>query len=84
MAKAKKQTASKAPKKPAKGKAVRVKVGGKTRSVGQKGKTPKPGTKKGDAYCARSAGIKKCKNPPCANAISRKRWKCKGKKSMKK
>ena len=54
-----------AKKKPNKGKAVRVKVDGKTRSVGQKGKTPQPGTKKGDAYCARSAGIKKCKNPPC-------------------
>jgi len=43
----------------------------------------RPGTKKGDAYCARSAGIKKCKNPPCANALSRKKWKCRGKKSMK-
>jgi hypothetical protein len=72
-----------AQKKPAKGKAVRVTVKGKTRSVGQKGKKPAPGTKRGDAYCARSAGIKKCKNPPCANAISRKRWKCRGKKSMK-
>ncbi len=51
---------AKSKKAPAKGKAVRVKVGNKTRSVGQKGK-----------------------NPPCANAISRKRWKCKGKKSMK-
>lgn len=81
MAKAKQSAKSK--KKPAKGKAVRVTVNGKTRSVGQKGKTPKPGTKKGDAYCARSAGIKKCKNPPCPNDISRKRWKCKGKKSMK-
>jgi hypothetical protein len=75
--------AKKTKKKPAKGKAVRVTVKGKTRSVGQKGKTPKPGTKKGDAYCARSAGIKKCKNPPCANDISRKRWKCRGKKSTK-
>ena len=72
-----------ADKKPNKGKAVRVKVSGKTRSVGQAGKKPKPGTKKGDSYCARSAGIKKCKKPPCANDISRKRWKCKGKKSMK-
>ena len=70
-------------KKPNKGKAVRVTKDGKTRSVGQAGKTPKPGTKKGDAYCARSAGIKKCKNPPCPNDISRKRWKCKGKKSTK-
>lgn len=43
----------------------------------------KPGTKKGDAYCARSAKIKKCKNPPCANDLSRKKWKCSGSKSMK-
>jgi hypothetical protein len=35
--------------KPAKGKAVAVKVGGKKRSVGQAGVTPKPGTAKGDA-----------------------------------
>ncbi len=50
-----------------------------------------PGTKRGDSYCARSAGIKKdgkkmdCggkdKNTP--NCLSRKKWKCKGKKSMK-
>ena len=53
------------------------------RSYGKKGAKVKPGTKKGDAYCARSAGIKKCKNPPCANDLSRKRWKCRGKKSMK-
>jgi hypothetical protein len=31
----------------------------------------------------RSAKIKKCKNPPCANALSRKKWKCRGSKSMK-
>ena len=79
----KKKSTKKSTKKPAKGKAVRVTKDGKTRSVGQAGKMPKPGTKKGDAYCARSAGIKKCKNPPCANDISRKRWKCRGKKSMK-
>jgi hypothetical protein len=63
---------------------------GRTRKVsyGQAGKSKsgtdriQPGTKKGDAYCARSAGIKKCKNPPCANDLSRKKWKCRGKKSM--
>jgi hypothetical protein len=48
--------------KPAKGKAVAVVVGGKKRSVGQAGKTPQPGTAKGDSYCARSAKIPKCKN----------------------
>jgi|694.fasta_scaffold01981_8 hypothetical protein len=71
-------------KSPAKGKAVRVTVGGKTRSVGQAGKTPQPGTERGDRYCARSSGIPKCKNPPCPNTISRSRWGCKGKKSYKK
>lgn len=70
-----------AKKEPAKGKAVRVTVNGKTRSVGQAGVTPQPGTARGDAYCARSAGIKKCDNPPCPNDISRKRWGCSGKKS---
>jgi len=68
---------------PNKGKAVEKTVDGKKRSVGQAGKTPAPGTSKGDAYCARSAKIKKCKNPPCANDISRRRWKCRGSKSMK-
>jgi hypothetical protein len=69
--------------KPAKGKAVAVVVGGKKRSVGQAGVTPQPGTKKADSYCARTAKIPKCKNPPCANDISRKRWKCAGTKSRK-
>jgi hypothetical protein len=82
-------------KKPAKGKrfvkVVKNPKTGKTRKVsyGQAGKSKsgkdriQAGTKKGDAYCARSAKIKKCKNPPCANALSRKKWKCKGSKSMK-
>lgn len=68
--------------KPAKGKARVAVVNGKRRSYGQKGASVKPGTKKGDAYCARSAKIKKCKNPPCANDLSRKRWKCRGTRSM--
>lgn len=71
-------------KKPAKGKAKAKIIDGKKRSYGQAGKTPAPGTKKGDAYCARSAGIKKCKNPPCPNDLSRERWNCVGKKSVKK
>ena len=82
-------------KKPAKGKrfvkVVKNPKTGRTRKVsyGQAGKSKngkdriQAGTKKGDAYCARSAKIKKCKNPPCANALSRKKWKCKGSKSMK-
>jgi hypothetical protein len=75
--------------KPSKGKRFAKRVDGKCRSYGQKGKAKgggdriRPGTKKGDAYCARSAKIKKCKNPPCANALSRKKWKCRGSKSMK-
>jgi len=75
--------------KPSKGKRFAKRVDGKCRSFGQAGQAKgggdriRPGTKKGDAYCARSAGIKKCKNPPCANTLSRKKWKCKGKKSMK-
>ena len=75
--------------KPAKGKRFATRVNGKCRSYGQKGQAKgggdrsRPGTKKGDAYCARSAKIKKCKNPPCANDLSRKKWKCRGSKSMK-
>lgn len=74
--------------KPAKGKKSAKRVDGKCRSFGQAGQAKgggpriRPGTKKGDAYCARSLKIKKCKNPPCANALSRKKWKCKGAKSV--
>ena len=74
--------------KPSKGKRFAKRVDGKCRSFGQSGQAKsggdriRPGTKKGDAYCARSAGIKKCKNPPCANTLSRKKWKCRGKKSV--
>ena len=84
--------------KPAKGKA-RVKTytdkkTGRKRKVsyGQAGKANgggprvKPGTSKGDAYCARSAGQAKknpkaAKNPNSPLRLSRKRWKCSGKKS---
>ena len=74
--------------KPSKGKRFAKRVNGKCRSFGQKGKAKKggdrirPGTKKGHAYCARSAKIKKCKNPPCANTLSRKKWKCQGSRSV--
>ena len=77
------------PCKPSKGKRFAKRVDGKCRSYGQSGQAKsggdriRPGTKKGDAYCARSAKIKKCKNPPCANDLSRKKWKCRGSKSMK-
>jgi hypothetical protein len=84
-----KKKKKKKPCKPSKGKRSAKRVNGKCRSFGQAGKAKdggdriRPGTKKGDAYCARSAKIKKCKNPPCANALSRKKWKCRGSKSMK-
>jgi len=63
----------------------------KTVKYGQAGKAAdgkdriRPGTKKGDAYCARSAKIKgDWKNDPNSpNRLSRKKWKCKGSKSMK-
>jgi hypothetical protein len=89
MEEAKKKKKKKKACKPSKGKRFAKRVDGKCRSYGQAGKAKsggdriRPGTKKGDAYCARSAGIKKCKNPPCANTLSRKKWKCRGKKSMK-
>ena len=83
------EEAKKKPCKKAKGKRYVKRVNGRCRSFGQAGQAKgggdriRPGTKKGDAYCARSAKIKKCKNPPCANALSRKKWKCRGSKSMK-
>jgi len=45
----------------------------------------RPGTKKGDAYCARSLKIKGDwkKNPNSPNSLSRKKWKCRGSKSVK-
>ena len=74
--------------KPSKGKRFAKRVNGKCRSFGQKGKAKdggdriRPGTKKAHAYCARSAKIKKCKNPPCANTLSRRKWKCQGSRSV--
>lgn len=60
---------------------------GRTKTVkyGQKGAKVKPGTSKGDAYCARSAKIKGDwkSDPNSPNNLSRKRWKCRGSKSMK-
>ena len=46
-------------------------------------KDPQPeGGSRKDSYCARSAGIKKCKNPDkngdCPNDIARRKWKCSG------
>jgi len=66
---------------------------GRKRTVkfGQAGKAAdggdriRPGTAKGDSYCARSNAIKgdwrSDKNSP--NNLSRRKWKCSGSKSMK-
>ena len=83
--------------KPRRGKArVKVTKSGKRVSYGQAGKAKgggprvKPGTSKGDSYCARSYGIKKRlskkkrNNPNTPNNLSRKRWQCVGKKSRRK
>lgn len=53
---------------------------------GQKGAKVKPGTSKGDAYCARSAAqmkkhSKAAKDPNSPLRLSRSRWKCSGTKS---
>ena len=63
----------------------------KTVKYGQAGKAAdggdriRPGTAKGDAYCARSNAIKgdwrSDKNSP--NQLSRKKWRCRGNKSIK-
>jgi len=57
----------------------------KTVRYGQKGATIKPGTAKGDSYCARSAKIKGDwrSDPNSPNNLSRRKWKCRGSKSMK-
>lgn len=58
-------------------------------SYGAKGYRIAPGTSKGDSYCARSYGIKKGlskdkqNDPNTPNNLSRKKWKCSGKKSTK-
>jgi hypothetical protein len=90
------RTAARNALKPRKGKArVKRTASGKKVSYGQAGQAKgggprvKPGTSKGDSYCARSAGIKrrlpakKRNDPNTPNNLSRKRWKCRGSKSMK-
>jgi len=73
---------------PRKGKArVKTTASGRKVSYGEKGAKVKPGTSKGDSYCARSLGIKKRlskkkqNDPNTPNNLSRKRWKCSGAKS---
>jgi hypothetical protein len=80
--------------KPAKGKRftkIVKTVGGRTRKVsyGQAGNAKdggdriRPGTSKGDAYCARSNKIKGDwrSDPNSPNNLSRRKWKCIGNKS---
>lgn len=81
---------------PAKGKAkVKVTSEGRKVSYGQAGEAKgggprvKPGTGKGDAYCARSAGQmrdnpKAAKDPNSPLRLSREQWKCSGETSRKK
>lgn len=62
----------------------------KTIKYGDSDYTISPGTSRGDSYCARSYGIKqslskeKQNDPNTPNNLSRKKWKCSGKKSKKK
>jgi hypothetical protein len=68
-------------------------LSGRTRKVsyGQAGKAKdggdriRPGTSKGDAYCARSNKIKGDwrSDPNSPNNLSRRKWKCVGNKSRK-
>jgi len=51
------------------------------RKTGSNLKPPQPeGGSRRDSYCARSAGIPKCKNPDkngdCPNDIARRKWNC--------
>ena len=74
---------------------VKVTASGKKVSYGQAGNARgggprvRPGTTKGDSYCARSLGIKrrlskkKQNDPNTPNNLSRKRWNCVGAKSTK-
>ena len=71
-------------------KVVNKKTGrAKVVKYGAKGYTIAPGTTRGDSYCARSYGIKKRlpkekqNDPNTPNNLSRKKWKCVGKKSKK-
>ena len=81
---------------PRKGKAkVKVTSSGRRVSYGQAGNARgggprvRPGTSKGDSYCALSLAInkwlsdKKINDPNTPNNLSRKRWKCSGAKSTK-
>ena len=63
-------------------KAVPVSGKGKSYHFGAKGYFARPGTPKGNNYCARSSGIKSKKISP--NTFARMLWNCQGKISLKK
>jgi hypothetical protein len=65
-------------------KAVPVSGEGSSIHFGAKGYFAKPGTSKGDNYCARSSGIKSSKKGATPNDLARMLWNCRGKKSLKK
>ena len=71
-------------------KVIRTKSGKKKIiRYGAKGYRIKPGTKAGDSFCARTWGLMKkypkaAKNPNSPLRLSRKKWRCKGKKSVRK
>ncbi len=73
--------------KPAAGKAkVKITSEGFKVSYGQAGADVRPGTRKGDAYCARSFGQMKAHPEAAADPnsplrLSRKRWDCSGERS---
>jgi len=82
--------------KPSKGKKFARRVKGRCVSYGQAGKAKgggariKPGTGKGNAYCARSYGDMKSHGKDCSGkdrgtplCLSRQKWKCSGKYSRK-
>jgi hypothetical protein len=61
---------------------------GKIVRHGAKGMRIYPGTKRGDSYCARSFGQmeiypESAKNPCSPLRLSRAKWNCRGKKSLK-
>lgn len=72
---------------PRKGKAsLKITKSGKRVSYGQKGAKVRPGTSKGDSYCARSAAQmkkypKSARDPNSPLRLSRKKWRCSGSKS---
>lgn len=69
-------------------KVVRDRLSGRKKKVryGQKGSDIRPGTPKGDSYCARSYAQMKqypeaASDPNSPLRLSRKKWKCSGERS---